>query len=371
MVASGAVSRWPVCLRFRCVGMFVVANRNLKAIDLFSGAGGMSLGLQLAGFDVVGAIEVDPAACDAYRLNHPTVRLWQRDIRRVTGNALMRKLRLKRGTLDLLAACPPCQGFSSVRTKNGRQSNQDPRNDLVYEVLRFARSMKPKTIMLENVPGLVKDERYATLLDRLTSLGYRLTSDVLDAGDFGVPQRRRRLVLLASRVSQPAFATPAPRARTVRQQIGKLVDPARSKDPMHGYKRKHSQKVLDLMRRIPRDGGSRAALGAEEQLPCHKRLAGFSDVYGRMAWDRPAPTITGGCTNPSKGRFIHPSADRAITLREAALLQTFPARYQFPLNVSRETIALLIGNALPPEFIRRQAAALIRTGFETDDSAGT
>ena len=109
---------------------------------------------------------------------------------------------------------------------------------------------------------------------------------------------------------------------------------------------------------IPANGGSRAALGVRNQLACHKRSNGFKDVYGRMAWDKPAPTITCGCINPSKGRFLHPEADRAITLREAALLQTFPKSYRFPLDEGRYPVAELIGNALPPEFIRRQAQAL-------------
>ena len=104
------------------------------------------------------------------------------------------------------------------------------------------------------------------------------------------------------------------------------------------------------------------SLGAKKQLDCHKGFEGFYDVYGRMAWDEPAPTITGGCINPSKGRFLHPQANRAITLREAALIQTFPRKYRFPVGESREAIALLIGNALPPEFIRRQAIAVSSTG---------
>jgi DNA (cytosine-5)-methyltransferase 1 len=144
----------------------------------------------------------------------------------------------------------------------------------------------------------------------------------------------------------------------VRDAIGKLTTPEQSLDPLHNYPTKRSQKIEDRIRKIPKDGGSRASLGARGQLACHKRSDGFKDVYGRMAWDKPAPTITGGCINPSKGRFLHPQANRAITLREAALLQTFPKTYKFSLRGGRYSVATLIGNALPPEFIRRHASAL-------------
>lgn len=228
--------------------------------------------------------------------------------------------------------------------------------------------MKPKAVMLENVPGLAENSRYVAFCKGLESQGYRVKSDILNTVNFGVPQRRRRLVVLASRFAEPEFARKATVFRTVREFIGNLPPPERSRDPLHNYSIQRSKKVMDLIRRIPRNGGSRMALGQEEQLPCHQRLKGFWDVYGRMAWDKPAPTITGGCINPSKGRFLHPGANRAITLREAALLQTFPKKYRFPLDKGRYHVALLIGNALPPEFIRRHAAALRQTALSVAKS---
>ncbi len=328
------------------------------AVDLFCGAGGLSVGLRQARFDVIGAVELDALACRTYRLNHKRVKLWEIDIARLSGAVIMKDLKLKPGDLDLLAACPPCQGFSTMRTKNGARTNRDSRNDLIFDVLRIVRSMRPKSVMLENVPGLAGNSRYVAFCQGLESQGYRVKSGVLDAVDFGVPQRRRRLVVLASRLAEPKFAPKATVFCTVREFIGNLTPPERSCDPLHNYSVQRSRKVTDLIRRIPRNGGSRVALGQEEQLPCHQRLEGFWDVYGRMAWDKPAPTITGGCINPSKGRFLHPRANRAITLREAALLQTFPKKYRFPLDKGRSLAALLIGNALPPEFIRRHATAL-------------
>jgi DNA (cytosine-5)-methyltransferase 1 len=328
------------------------------AIDLFCGLGGVSEGLRQAGYNVVGAIDIDALSCRTYRLNH-TGLLWERDIRELSGGVMLEQLNLKPGQVSLLAACPPCQGFSTLRTKNGRQRNQDRRNDLIFDVIRIARAVKPLTIMFENVPGLTKDARYRVFLKQLQRLRYQLKWRILNTADFNVPQRRRRLVLLASRLGEPSFAVPSRRRPTVRCAIGSLHTPKRSRDPFHNYSTDRSVKIEKRIRRIPADGGSRRALGKAGQLPCHKRSNGFKDVYGRMAWDKPAPTITGGCINPSKGRFLHPRQHRAITLREAALLQTFPKKYKFPLHHGRYPIAELIGNALPPEFIRRQAIALL------------
>jgi DNA (cytosine-5)-methyltransferase 1 len=246
-----------------------------------------------------------------------------------------------------------------MRTGNGTRWNRDSRNELIFEVLRLVRSMKPISVMLENVPGLAANQRFGTFIKALDTLGYFVNWDILNAADFGVPQNRRRLILLASRRGKPAFASPAPRNGTVRHFIGKLRSPARSRDPLHNYvSASRSPRIKKLIQRIPHDGGSRRDLGKRSQLDCHQDFTGFNDVYGRMAWDQVAPTITGGCINPSKGRFLHPRANRAITLREAALLQTFPKSYRFDLGRGLHAVALLIGNAFPPEFIRRHALAL-------------
>lgn len=332
-----------------------------KAVDLFSGAGGLTEGLRQAGYSVVGAVEIDTRACVTYRLNHKRVHLWEKDISRVSGTAIMSELKLRRGELDLLAACPPCEGFSTLRTKNGARRNLDRRNDLIFEVLRVVRSIKPVSIMLENVPGLTRNYRFRSFVKSLRGLGYNTKWAVVNAADFGVPQHRRRLVLLASVRGQPDFAGKAPRRWTVRQTISRLNPPERSRDPLHNYTSRRSEKVQRIIEGIPRNGGSRKSLKLSEQLKCHRKFDGFYDVYGRMAWDTPSPTITGGCINPSKGRFLHPRFNRAITLREAALLQSFPRKYQFSLQWGRYPAANLIGNALPPEFVRRHAAALSKT----------
>ncbi len=326
-----------------------------KAIDLFCGCGGLTLGLKQAGFEVIGAVDNDNLAVKTYKVNHPEVHVWERDIQGLTVGWVKRKLQLKKGELDLLAGCPPCQGFSTMRTLNGGYEISDERNDLIYEFLRFARELAPKAVMMENVPGLQKDKRFKKLCKELESEGYIVNQDVLDAADYGVPQRRRRLILLAGRNGKIEFAKKAKCKRSVFDAIGNLERAGNSGDKLHDLPERRTEKVKKLIRMIPKNGGSRNDLGKRRQLACHKKCDGFNDVYGRMAWDKVAPTITSGCTNPSKGRFLHPQENRAITLREAALLQTFPKRYYFGLDEGKGAGAVMIGNALPPEFIKRQA----------------
>lgn len=329
-----------------------------KAIDLFAGAGGLTQGLKQAGFDVIGAVEIDALAVETYQSNHPEVRVWPGDINALIATGFMADLGLKPGELDLLAGCPPCQGFSTMRTRNGGRRVTDVRNDLIFDFLRFVKWLKPKTIMMENVPGLIRDYRFRKFCRELYKLGYHsIKFEVQNVADHGVPQRRRRLILIActGKGIDIKFARPLRRKRTVKNAIGRLPRPSNSKDELHKISEQRSPKIQALIKDIPKDGGSRNALGKERQLECHKRLDGFKDVYGRMAWNDVSPTITTGCFNPSKGRFLHPNEDRCITLREAALLQSFPPKYKFSLRCGKAHAAVMIGNALPPRFIFRHA----------------
>lgn len=334
--------------------------RRPSAIDLFSGCGGLTLGLRQAGFRVLGAVEWDPLAVETYETNHPSVHLWAEDIRKVSVAQVRRELGLRPGSLDLLAGCPPCQGFSTMTTLNGKRPRRDPRNSLVLEFVRFVRGLKPKAVMLENVPGLESDQRMVRLRGALKRLGYECNSAVLDASDYGVPQRRRRFILLAGRGTTIPFAREVRVKRTVRDAFANLNYNRARKDTLHTLGESRSPAVVQRIRRIPKNGGSRADLGAGNQLDCHRNCDGFRDVYGRMAWDQPSPTITGGCCNPSKGRFLHPTRNRCISLREAALLQTFPPTYFFSTRRGKFPAAQMIGNALPPEFIRRHAKTLLK-----------
>jgi DNA (cytosine-5)-methyltransferase 1 len=335
--------------------------KKYTAIDLFSGCGGLTLGLKQAGFNVVAAIESDTLAAKTYKANHPKVKVVHKDIRTVQAKPLRESLGLEVGELDLLAGCPPCQGFSSLRTRNGARQKRDQRNRLITEMARFARAFRPKAIMMENVPGLAQHRSFKNLCRDLRKLGYRLEWEIKDARHYGVPQRRKRLILLAGLRFDIALAKESDSVNTVRKAISDLKKPGRSRDKLQNLREYRSKKVLDFIKSIPKNGGSRNDLPKSKQLDCHKRTNGFNDIYGRMAWDAPAPTITGGCFNPSKGRFLHPVDNRAITLREAAILQTFPRRYRFPVDESKESIALMIGNALPPTFIRRHANQISRS----------
>lgn len=335
-------------------------NNKPTAIDLFSGCGGLTVGLKRAGFRVLGAVDIDPLSVQTYKANHCDVTLWEKDIREIDPQELLETLGLKKGRLDLLAGCPPCQGFSTMRTLNGSVRVNDPRNDLLLEFERFVIALSPRVVMLENVPGLADDKRFEIFRRNLKKLGYRGEYRILNAANYGVPQRRRRLIYLAGMGMNIPFADKIKRKKTVKEIIGGLPKAGQSGDPVHDMSENRTTKVLEIIRLIPKDGGSRRDLPDECQLECHKRCNGFKDVYGRMAWKDVAPTITSGCFNPSKGRFLHPEENRAITMREAALLQGFPLRYKFPTN-SKSAIALMIGNALPPPFIHKHASEIRKT----------
>lgn len=242
-----------------------------------------------------------------------------------------------------------------MRTQNGGRRVIDKQNNLVFEFLRVARVLRPKAVMMENVPALAKNHRTKRLLRELRKLGYVVQCRVVDAADFGVPQRRRRMILIGTLGDALAFPEGSYRRTTVAGAIRGLPRPGNSGDELHDLPERRSENVKELIRSIPKDGGSRRDAPAKFTLACHRRTQGFSDVYGRMAWGNVAPTITGGCHNPSKGRFLHPTQNRTITLREAALLQTFPRQYQFSLEGGKERAALIIGNALPPRLISRVA----------------
>ena len=335
-----------------------------KAIDVFCGAGGLTVGLKKAGFDVIAGVEISELAIETYSMNHREHKLYNKDIRELSPEMILSDLGLKKGELDLLAGCPPCQGFSTHRTRNRSASVDDFRNDLVFEFVRFVKAMLPKTIMIENVPGLAKDARMSQVEKDLMKLGYtfdKSTITVRDAADYGVPQRRKRMIMLASRFGLIEPPKKPSKRRTVREAISSIKKVGDSGDELHDIPVVRSEKVKKMISLVPKDGGSRSDIPKKYWLPCHlKNPNSYRDVYGRMAWDAVAPTITGGCSQPSKGRYIHPEENRGITLREAALLQTFPINYKFSMAKGKSGVALMIGNALPPEFIRRQAKMVVK-----------
>ena len=333
--AAGTGRRWPT------------------AIDVFCGAGGLSLGLRQACFRVAAAVDILPLAVESYRMNLPRVPVILGDVREPgTASRLLRAAGLRQGELDLLAGCPPCQGFSAIRTRR-RGAVHDDRNRLVLDFLRLVREIRPRLVLMENVPGLRREDLFREFADGIAACGLLYDVGVLDAADFGTPQHRRRLVFVAARGERPSLAGGGAEQRTVRDAIGGLARSAgRSGDPLHDHGEQRAERVRAIIAAIRRDGGSRADLPEDEQLECHRRAAphGYGwgrHIYARMAWDGAAPTITGGCINPSKGRFLHPEEDRAITVREALLLQGFPGSHRISLRRGKYAAAEMLWSSSP------------------------
>jgi len=325
-----------------------------NAIDLFSGCGGLSEGLRQAGFNVIAGIELDRNATEVYKMNHSEAEIFNEDIREFDIDKI-RNL-LNGNKLYHLAGCPPCQGFSSIRRLNRKRAVKDERNNLILEYLRFIEELEPLTIMMENVPGLINYELFHDVIDKLKRMGYTIEKKVVNMVDYGIPQRRKRLIMVGSLLGEVNIVKGNSEKKTVSDTIGQLEGVEETDDPVHKIYPNHTKRIQKIISMIPEDGGSRKDLKRKYWLECHKKEGvGFNDVYGRLRWNDVSSTITGGCLNPSKGRFLHPEKDRCITAREAALLQTFPKDYKFSTNIPKTALARCIGNALPPKFSKIQA----------------
>ena len=324
----------------------------LTALDLFAGAGGATQGLTDAGFTVLGAVENDAAAAKSYLLNHDTPSVVVNDIRRVNATWLQERLRLEEGRLDVLNACPPCQGWSTL----GKRSAADVRNDLVGDVWRMIKQILPRSWLLENVTGLAGDPRLDCLVIAARKMGYGVRSYRLDAKEFGVPQRRKRLIVIGIRgraserlpknlmIKIPARFDRSTRSAGEALEQAKAISP--TEDPVNRGRR-HKKNIVERIAAVP-VGGSRFDLPIDVQLEGHRRMESrqASASYGRIQANQPAPTMTTRCTTPACGSFIHPTENRGITLREAALIQSFPSGYKFFGTYGQ--IEAQIGNAFPP-----------------------
>jgi len=319
----------------------------------------MSRGLQRAGVRIVCGIDNDPTVLQTYKKNVHE-RVICQDIRQITA-ADLRPFIPPKARL-IISVCAPCQPFSKVRKSGKRRRDRD----LLLEVGRLVRSLRPHGLIIENVPQIARSKsrgilgRFRTIL---TSAGYTFTMGVLDAQHYGVPQSRSRIVLFAVRGVRRTISLPSARKgnlTTVRMAIAGLPRIRAGGPPVHH--RLHVAAALSVrnLQRIaatPRDGGDSRDWPKSLRLRCHVDSGGFYDVYGRMRWDSPSPTLTTRCISLSNGRFGHPTQQRAISLLEAALLQTFPKSYRF--YGTRGEIARQIGNAVPIKLARVLASSLV------------
>lgn len=366
----------------------------IKAIDLFSGCGGVSIGLARAGFDVACAVEIDKDAVAAYK-NYTLLRdvnVIEGDICDLSGSEILKAGNISENEIYLLAGCPPCQKFSMQnRINNTDEQKIDDVKKLLMQFGRIIGEIHPPFVLMENVPGIKSSYGGRILQEFIAELEnngapdderYFVVRDVVNAADYGVPQTRKRFVLHA-----------------VREDIRKVLEshgcemtlpiPTHSKSGDNGKKKwvtvKEAFKGLPSIRAgerydkgkiknhhcanlsslnqsrmeyIRAHGGSRTVLPDDLVLKCHKSYTGHRDVYGIMDPDAPAPTITGGCLSYTKGRFGHPFENRAISVREAARLQTFPDDYVFGESLTKA--ALEIGNAVPIKLVEASASVFMR-----------
>lgn len=331
-------------------------------VDLFCGVGGLTHGFVLEGLRVVAGVDLDPACRFPYETNNRT-KFVERDIGKVSAADLKRLY----GNADvtILAGCAPCQPFSTY-VQRYQFDDKDRRWGLLYEFARLAKGVKPDVITMENVPTVAKHEVFHDFMDTLRRLGYTIWFDVVDSSCYGVPQMRRRMVLLASKHGGIKMIEPThEKPRTVRQAIGRLrplsAGEAAPRDKLH-VASKLSEKNLQRIK-ASKPGGTWRDWPDDLVADCHRAESGrsYPGVYGRMEWDKPAPTVTTQCYGFGNGRFGHPEQDRAISLREAAILQSFPRDYAFVPKggeVSLKAMGRLIGNAVPVDLGRAIARSI-------------
>lgn len=338
-------------------------------IDFFCGCGGMTAGLKKAGVEVLLGIDNDPLCSETYERNNG-VPFECADIKSIPRERIAKVLEKKGRRPVIFAGCAPCQPFSKIR-KSGVKKHPD--TNLLNVFLRFVLEFEPEYVLCENVPRMESSGQGKRVLYKflanLVAHGYRVDFGVVNAMDFGVPQNRWRLVIMASRVKDfvgipegPTVGSPP----TVRDAIGNYpplrAGEKRDDVPNH-WAAKLEPKNLERIRAVPKDGGDLRSVGARLR-PASRRAfrkyghGGFFDVYGRMRWDAPAPTLTTRCNSYSNGRYGHPEQDRAISIREAAALQTFPDSYVFHVKAVNDA-AKLVGNAVPVDLAYHLAKAIL------------
>ena len=329
--------------------------KNIKVVDLFCGVGGLSNGFFQEGFNVIAGYDIDISCKYAYEANNHA-KFHAEDITRLKGKELKKEYG---NSIEILVGCAPCQPFSSYSFKVKKKDEN--KVNLLYSFSRLIREVKPAIISMENVPQLMDFNNSSIFQDfckELEEMGYNSSYSIVFCPDYGIPQRRKRLVLLASKLGEinilPRTHTPDNYV-TVRDVISSLppIGPGEicATDPLHRARR---LSLINIKRiKATKEGGSWREWPDELVLECFKKETGrsYGSVYGRMKWDEPAPTMTTQCTGLGNGRFGHPEQDRAISLREAAIFQTFPMDYQFAEDnkiLNPSIVCRQIGNAVPP-----------------------
>ena len=344
---------------------------NLNCIDLFAGAGGFSLAAKNVGLTVTAAIEMNAHACATYQQNiiqDNSTKLYKKNILDISPKNIRNECFFDGAECDIILGGPPCQGFSVHRIKSAGVN--DPRNALILRYFEYVAELKPKVFLMENVPGILWS-RHKEFLDAFyqegTKAGYQVRLPItLDARDYGLPQRRKRVFILGIRndiefnSAWPPAGTHGsdkereknPLLQTWVPALEVFKDPLPEKDK-NNIHMNHSPALIDVFKSTPLNGGSRR--DSSRVLPCHEKHNGHKDVYGRIDPAQPGPTMTTACINPSKGRFVHPTEHHGISLRHAARFQTFPDSFVFEggLIAAGEQI----GNAVPVKL----GEALLRT----------
>ena len=352
-----------------------------KAIDLFCGAGGLSTGLKKSGFRLCLGVDIDEKALKTYKCNLKRTKVLKEDIKKVTGEKITELTGINRRDNFLLAGCPPCQGFSSL----GKRDANDEKNELVYEYIRIINELEPSFILMENVPGMstgVGKEIFKNVVKELEE-NYHVEYATLNAADFGVPQIRKRLVLHGIRNDVydnlgldkekqkilPKSTHSKEKKKgdrkwvTVRKAIFDLPILGAGESYDDGIIKNHkarslSETNIERLQEIRLHGGNREMISEELQLECHKKEnVSYTDTYGIIDPDKPAPTITSGCTIISKGRYCHPTQNRGLSIREAARLQSFDDKFEFQGNMGE--MSLQIGNAVPPKLAQASGKVII------------
>ncbi len=339
----------------------------VSVVDLFCGIGGLTKGLEFAGLDVIAGVDIDETCRYAYEMNNKS-KFIQGDVSSVDVNQI--KELYSKGSVRVLVGCAPCQPFSKYTQRYRKEGHKDEKWKLLYAFANIIEGVKPDVISMENVPELVKEAVFSDFLSFLTDEGYHFSWQIVYCPDYGVPQKRKRLVLLASRLGDIELIPPLYEKEeylTVRDAIGDLPvlknGGQDSDDSIHCVTKLSHINLKRIQQSIP--GGTWLDWDEDLRLPCHKKSTGkgYGAVYGRMAWNEPSPTITTQFYGYGNGRFGHPEQDRALSYREGAILQSFPRGYKFvdeDKNFNRRKLGIHIGNAVPVELGRAIGLSILK-----------